>query len=212
LTDLAKNALPDGTSFALRVFGHKEAGSCRTDLELPLAPIDRNAAVAKIQGLGAMNLAKTPIGASLLKVRDDLKGVKGPMLVVLVTDGEETCGGDPKAAIQALRSGGMDVRVNIVGFAVDEVVLKDTFREWARVGNGGYFDAQNGEQLKSALRATLRPTYQAVANGKIVATGTVNGDPIEVPAGQYKVRVLGTTPKDVADATLEAGATRELRY
>ena len=45
LTDLASNALPDGTAFALRVFGHKEAGSCRTDLELPLAPIDRNAAV-----------------------------------------------------------------------------------------------------------------------------------------------------------------------
>ena len=62
LTDLAKNALPDGTDFRVGVFGHKEAGSCRTDLELPLAPLDRNAAVAKIQGLGAMNFAKTPIG------------------------------------------------------------------------------------------------------------------------------------------------------
>jgi hypothetical protein len=212
LTDLARNALPDGTGFALRVFGHKEAGSCRTDLELPLAPIDRNAAVARIQGLGAMNLAKTPIGASLLKVRDDLKGVKGPMLVVLVTDGEETCGGDPKAAIQALRSAGLDVRVNIVGFAVDEVVLKETFREWARVGNGGYFDAQNGEQLKSSMRATLRPTYQVLAGAKVVATGTVNGDPAEIPAGNYKVRVLGATAKDIGEVAVEEGALRELRY
>jgi Mg-chelatase subunit ChlD len=212
LTDLAKNGLPDGTGFALRVFGHKEAGSCRTDLELPLAPIDRNAAAAKIQELGAMNLAKTPIGASLLKVRDDLKGVKGPMLVVLVTDGEETCGGDPKAAIQSLRAGGMDVRVNIVGFAVDEVVLKDTFREWARLGNGGYFDAQNGEQLKSALRATLRPTYQVLAGGKVIGTGTVNGDPLEVPAGNYQVRVLGTTPRDIGQVALEGGAVKDLAY
>jgi hypothetical protein len=184
LTDLARNALPDGSAFALRVFGHKEAGSCRTDLELPLAPLDRNAAVARIQGLGAMNLAKTPIGASLLKVRDDLKGAKPPMLVVLVTDGEETCGGDPKAAIQALRSAGLDVRVNIVGFAVDEVVLKETFR----------------------------PTYQVLAGGKVVATGTVNGDPVEVPAGAYKVRVLGAAAKDVGEVTAEAGAVRELRY
>ena len=212
LTDLAKNALPDGTGFALRVFGHKEAGSCRTDLELPLAPIDRTAAVAKIQGLGAMNLAKTPIGASLLKVRDDLKGAKGPLLVVLVTDGEETCGGDPKAAIQSLRASGMDVRVNIVGFAVDEVVLKETFREWARVGNGGYFDAQNGEQLKSALRATLRPTYQVLAGGKVVATGTVNGEPTELPAGAYQIRVLGAAAKDVGKVELEPGATQELKY
>jgi hypothetical protein len=212
LTDLARNALPDATPFALRVFGHKEAGSCRTDLELPLAPLDRNAAVARIQGLGAMNLAKTPIGASLLKVRDDLKGAKPPLLVVLVTDGEETCGGDPKAAIQSLRSAGLDVRVNIVGFAVDEVVLKETFREWARLGNGGYFDAQNGEQLKSALRATLRPTYQVLAGGKVVATGTVNGDPAEVPPGAYKVRILGAAAKDVGEVSVEPGAVRELKY
>jgi hypothetical protein len=159
-----------------------------------------------------MNLAKTPIGASLLKVRDDLKGVKGPMLVVLVTDGEETCGGDPKAAIQSLRASGMDVRVNIVGFAVDEVVLKDTFREWARLGNGGYFDAQNGEQLKSALHAVLRPTYQVLAGGKVVATGTVNGDPLEIPAGSYQVRVLGTSARDVGQVTLEGGAVQDLKY
>ena len=80
----------------------------------------------------------------------------------------------------------MDVRVNIVGFAVDEVVLKETFREWARVGNGGYFDAQNGEQLKNAMRATLRPTYQVLAGGKVISTGTVNGDPIEIPAGSLQ--------------------------
>ena len=111
---------------------------------------------------------------------------------------------------QARRSGGPDGRVNIVGFAVDEVVLKETFREWARIGNGGYFDAQSGEQLKAAMTASLRPTYQVLAAGKVVATGTVNADPIEVPAGSYKVRVLGSSARDVGDATLEPGSTREL--
>jgi hypothetical protein len=134
------------------------------------------------------------------------------MLVVVVTDGEETCGGDPKAAIQALRAGGLDVRVNIVGFAVDEVVLKETFREWARVGNGGYFDAQNGEQLKAAMRATLRPTYQVVAGTKVVGTGTVNGEPVELPVGTYKVRVLGAATKDIGEVVLEEDTLRDLRY
>lgn len=212
LTDLARDVLPDGTRFALRVFGHKEAGSCRTDLELPLAAIDRGAAVARINSLNAMNLAKTPIGASLLKVRDDLQGVTGPMLVVLVTDGEETCGGDPKAAIQALRSAGLDVRVNIVGFAVDEVVLKETFRDWARAGNGGYFDAQSGDELRKAVRATLQSTYQVVAGDDVVATGTVNGDALEVPSGTYHVRVLGATANDLGEVTLGAGEAKDLKY
>jgi hypothetical protein len=195
------------------VFGHKEAGSCRTDLELPLAPIDRTAAVATIQGLGAMNLgedADRRIPAQGARRPQGRQGAAARSCSV--TDGEETCGGDPKAAIQSLRASGMDVRVNIVGFAVDEVVLKETFREWARVGNGGYFDAQNGEQLRAALRATLRPTYQVLAAGKVVATGTVNGDPTELPAGAYQVRVLGAAAKDIGKVELEPGATQELKY
>lgn len=212
LVDLARKQLPDGTRFALRVFGHKEAGSCRTDLELPLAPIDRAAAVARIQTLGAMNLAKTPIGASLLKVRDDLAGASGPMLVVLVTDGEETCGGDPKAAIQTLRAAGHDVRVDIVGFAVDEVALEETFREWARAGNGTYFDANDGEQLRRAMGEALQPAYEVLAGDKLIAAGAVNGAAIELPAGRYRVRLRGEGAKDLGEAALEPGESRELQY
>jgi len=205
-------ALPDGTSFALRVFGHKEAGSCRTDLELPLAPLDRAAAIARIGSLEAMNLAKTPIAASLGKVRDDLAGVSGAALVVLVTDGEETCGGDPKGAIEALRAAGLDVRIDIVGFAVDEVVLKDTFREWARLGGGSFFDAQDAEQLSAGVQATLRPTYEVLAGESVVAGGVVNGDPVELPAGRYRVRLRGGDARDLGEHALEPGTPRELRY
>ncbi len=44
------------------------------------------------------------------------------------------------------------------------------------------------------------------------ASGTVNGDAVEVPAGKYRVRVLGAAAKDVGEVTAEAGATRELEY
>jgi len=210
LTDLANNALPADSNFALRVFGHKEANSCRTDLEIPLAPLNKATAIARIKTINAMNLAKTPIAASLLLVRQDLAGVSGPALVVLVTDGEETCDGDPRAAIATLRDAGLDVRVNIVGFAIDEVALKETFAEWARLGHGGFFDAQNGEQLQRAMRATLQPLYEVLANGTMVATGTVNGEPIELRPGTYQVRLSGGQ-KDLGTTTIESGAPRELR-
>ena len=212
LVELARDELPPNTSFALRVFGHKQAGSCRTDLEIPLAAIDRAAAVARIQSLGAMNLAKTPIAASLLSVRADLASVSGAKLVVLITDGEETCDGDPKAAIQALRAAGADVRVDIVGFAVDEVVLKETFRAWARLGNGGYFDAQDGDQLRRAMRATLQPAYEVLAAGRVVATGSVNGEPVELPVGSYRVQLRGGDARDLGEVALAEGPPHELRY
>lgn len=211
LVELARDALPANSAFALRVFGHKQAGSCRTDLEIPLAKIDRTAAVARIQSLGAMNLAKTPIAASLLKVKDDLAGASGPTLVVLVTDGEETCDGDPKQAIEALRAAGHDVRVDIVGFAVDEVALEETFRVWARLGGGHYFDAANGDQLRAAMRDSLRPSYEVLSAGEVVGSGAVNGEAIELPVGSYRVRLRGGAA-DLGEVTLSAGQPRELRY
>jgi Mg-chelatase subunit ChlD len=211
LVELAREALPANSAFALRVFGHKEAGSCRTDLEIPLAKIDRAAAVARIQSLGAMNLAKTPIAASLGKVEEDLAGATGPTLVVLVTDGEETCGGDPKAAIEALRAAGHDVRIDIVGFAVDEVALEETFRGWARLGGGHYFDAENGEQLRAAMRDALQPAYEVLSGSELVATGAVNGESIELPVGSYRVRLRGGA-KDLGEVAITAEAPRELRY
>ena len=73
LTEAVNELIPAGTPVALRVFGHKEPGSCRTDLEIALKPLDPVAASATIAGVNAMNLAKTPIADSLAKVESDLK-------------------------------------------------------------------------------------------------------------------------------------------
>ncbi len=215
--DLAKRALgqllPEitpGTRIALRVFGAKEANTCRTDLEMPLAPLDVGAVGARINAIEPKNLAKTPIGASLAKVKDDLAGHTGSALVVLVTDGEETCDGDPKGAIEALRASGFDVRVNIVGFAIDEVGLKETFQAWAHAGNGGYFDAQSGDELAAAVRAALRATFQVKSGEEIVATGTVGGAPVDLKPGSYSVVVPGST-RAAMGVVIEPGSDREIR-
>lgn len=189
LARLTAETIPAGTPFALRIFGHKEADSCRTDLESPLKPLDPAAVSGIINAVEAKNLAKTPIAASLTKSLEDLRGVDGERLLVLITDGEETCEGDPAAAIETLRAAGVDVRVNIVGFAIDDEALKGQFRYWADLGGGGYFDASNSEQLGESLTAAVRAPYDAYsAEGQIVGSGIVGGDPIVVPAGTYVIR------------------------
>lgn len=204
LIELTRDILPESAPFALRVFGHKEANTCRSDLEIALAPLKRDAAIAKIKSIDAKNLAKTPIGDSLLRVKDDLAGAQGTAVVVLVTDGEETCDGDPKAAIQTLRAAGLDVRVNIVGFAINELALKETFDDWARLGGGSYFDAADGPALARAFRASLRVPYEVKQNGKVVATGVVNGDPIELLPGKYEVTVPAKQDRPAREVTIAA--------
>ena len=147
---------------------------------------------------------RTPIGASLERVAEDLAGVEGPKVVVLVTDGEETCGGDPAAAIQRLIDLGIDVRVNIVGFAVDDAALQAQFQEWARLGNGQYIDAGNAEELAAAVAQAVRAPFRVLdASGTEIATGIVDGDPVTLPAGTYTVEVL-TAPAPTYEETVVA--------
>lgn len=199
---LVRDVLPESVGFSLRVFGHKEAASCRTDLEIPAGPLNRAAAAAKIASIEAMNLAKTPIGESLRRTAADLRGRPTPHLVILVTDGEETCDGDVAAAIRELLVTGPDVRVNIVGFAIDELMLQETFAEWARLGQGRYFNAKNGAELAASLAESIEVPYAVLdAAGKTVATGTVNGAPVTLDAGTYRV-VAQTDPPRTIDGVV----------
>jgi len=204
LNGLVSETVPAGTPFALRVFGHREAGSCRTDLEIPLAPLAPASATSRIGTIQALNLAKTPIAASLGLVREDLSGARGPVIVVLVTDGEETCDGDPAAAIEALRASGMDVRVNIVGFAIDEQQLRETFQAWSRLGNGRYVEANDGGELADAMRSSLAVPFEVLSGSEVVGTGIVNGPELRLVPGTYTVRLLGSSPRNLPSVSLES--------
>jgi len=211
LTKLTSSTIPAGTPFALRVFG-REVDSCQTDLDVPVSPLNPAAVSARIAALNAKNGAKTPIGASLAKVADDLKSVQGEKLIVLITDGEETCGGDPAAEIDKLRKAGIGTRVSIVGFALEDQKLAATFRRWSDLGGGAFFDAKDAAGLDKSLTAALRPGFEVVnAQGQVLASGIVGGDAVSVPSGNHNVRIKGRAdagkpvvvkPKETASVAL----------
>ena len=196
LTKLVRETIPAGVPFALRVFG-KDVGSCRSDLEMPLAPLDPAAAAQRVTALVAKNNAKTAIGASLEQAQSDLAGAKGERLLVLITDGEETCGGDPLAAIEKLKGARVNVTLNIVGFAIEDAKLRAAFEQWSERGGGTYFDGRDAAGLDAGVQAAFRPAFEVVdASGQTVARGIVGGDAIELMPGSYTVR-SGTRTKSV---------------
>jgi hypothetical protein len=147
---------------------------------------------------------RTPIGASLEAVADDLGTQPGPKIVVLVTDGEETCGGDPAAAIRSLVESGIDVRVNIVGFAIDDAALTAQFAEWARLGHGQYIDATSAAELNDAVAQAVLPTYEVLdPDGAVVATGQVGGPAVAVPPGTYQVRIATDPVTTIEDVVVD---------
>lgn len=203
LAELTADVIPGDAPFALRVFG-KEVGSCQTDLEIALSPLNASAVAAKIGAIAAKNNAKTPIAASLAQVASDLRGAKGERVVILITDGKETCDGDPAKAVAQLRAGGADVRVNIVGFAIDDPTLAETFADWADLGGGTYFSANDAAALRAALTGALERPFKVVdSTGRIVARGVAGDDPVSLPPGAYSVRSGGASRA----VQIEAGKT-----
>ena len=209
LTEFVENTLPTGMSTALRVFGNLEGDlACQTDLMVPYGPLDRGTMVAAINEVDPQFNANTALAASLLAVRDDLAAASEQnRTIVLVTDGDETCGGDPEAAIAALAADGFDVQVNIIGFAVSDPELKARLEGWATAGNGQYYDAPDAETLASSLQSAFGISYTVTdSDGAEVGAGIIGGAPVELPAGSYTVTV-STNPEQTFEVEVAAGET-----
>jgi hypothetical protein len=124
-------------------------------------------------------------------VSDDLAEASGHKVVILLTDGQETCEGNAEAAIVALHDQGIDIRINIVGFAITDESLRSQFEQWAQLGGGRYFDANSAEELSASLEAALSAPYRVLdADGQVIAEGMVDGDPVTLPPGSYWVELL----------------------
>jgi hypothetical protein len=184
--DILAERLPPDVPVALRAFGHIEPHSCETEL-LAGPGTARDRVLAKVDGIRAINLARTPLAASLQAVPDDLGDyADASRLVVLLTDGEETCEGDVEAAVAALVAEGVAVRINIVGFHIDDAALRMDFERWAELGGGTYFDSRDGEGLVQSLRNALAATWQVLeSTGEVVARGVVDDDAVELESGEY---------------------------
>lgn len=218
LDTLVGDVLPEGTPFALRAFGHITPQSCESRVEVPLAPLDREAAFAAIDAIQPKLLSQTPIADALRQVASDLEDGGGGT-VILITDGEESCGGDPSAAVDELRAAGIDVNLTIVTLGVESAEVRAGFEALAERAGGAFAPADDTEQLRTEVEAALYPAFEVLdASGTVVATGRVGSGSVELPVGAYAVRVPGTPPTVIRDVrirgddavtvTLEEGENR----
>jgi len=141
--------LPSSVSAGLIAYGHRRKGDC-TDIEL----------VQKAQPGGGQIIAKrleqlvprgkTPISESLELAGKSLTGIEDPTTIVLVSDGLETCKGDPCAVAAALAKSYSKLKIHVVGYAVNGVAAKQ-LQCIAEKGRGAYFTADDYDGLSTAL-------------------------------------------------------------
>jgi hypothetical protein len=210
LRRMIQTALPREANLALRVFGHGGDKSCRSDLAIPVAPVNPAAATEKLDSLQAGGPGKAAVAASIRKVAEDLAEKRGERIVILITDGEEGCGDDPAAALRFLAEQGVDTPVSIIGYGVAEEARHGLLESWAGIGAGTYFAAPSPDAVADALTRSMRTPFQVVdAKGDVVARGRGGEQGILLPPGQYQVKYRIEGLAKEAEATVTAGATTE---
>lgn len=136
-------------------YGHRVRGQC-SDIELmvPMGPAAQTVAPI-LEAANRMNpRGMTPLSDAVLIAAQRMGYTEQAATVVLLTDGIETCGGDPCALGRLLASEGIDFRAHVVGFDLTD----DEQQQVACLAEetGGLFLAANSaDELRAALAVTL---------------------------------------------------------
>lgn len=191
---MVKDYLPEGTNFGMRVFGHRGGENCKSELMLPLGPIEKEVIKNKLMFIRSSSLGNTSLAEGISWALEDFKGISGTKRLVVLTDGEETCHGDPAAEIAKLAEAGLDVVVNFVGFTLADESVKAEYSNWVQSTNGFYYDAQDSEELGLALQKAMKPSvlpsYDVLdETGTVVVSGTVGDEAAVVKSGRYTVKI-----------------------
>lgn len=176
----------------LRIYGanfnpsmSKQEGCLDSVLVASIVPIDAD--LIKQEVMAAEATGYTPIAYSLeLASKDFPPGEEHNNMIVLVSDGEESCGGDPVAVAEQLRAQGYNIKIYSIGFDVD-AQTREQLEAIALATDGAYYDAKDADQLKQSLEEIKERTFEGYeAAGEAAEASLWIADAPEIQSGDFK--------------------------
>lgn len=149
---------PEGVEVSLINYGYgdedgTDANSCEAiETTYPLGEYENdgfNEALNKFEPVGY-----TPIAAAIEAVGKQIEGsdAAGSHTVYIVSDGKETCEGDPVAAVENLpQDDNVETVLNIIGFDISDDEVQDLV-DITEASGGEYLEAANTVELENALQ------------------------------------------------------------
>ncbi len=180
--EYAVPALPKEIKVGLAAYGHHRKGDC-ADMEILVNPEKgaRDTVLSKIKEIRTVGM--TPIAAAVEMVAKTIKIGGREDVIVLVSDGEETCHKDPCGFVKGLKDSGMKFVLHVVGFGVTQNEEKQ-LRCLAQAGGGSYFPAGDAKGLLSALesvRKDLEVKVEAARTKTVRASSRLGKFLLKVP-------------------------------
>ena len=190
-------ALPAGLNTGLVAYGHRRKGDCQDVEELaPLRPLNKENLIKMIEAINPKG--KTPITHAIRVTAEGLRELENKTTLVLVSDGKETCEGDPCALINALKDSGIQLVTHVIGFDVTDAE-REELQCIADAGDGTYYTANTAKAFSMAAKTIIdQPTFKGCYL-KVLAMK--NGKPYNAaidifPAGEDQYITHGLTPQE----------------
>ncbi len=189
--------LPDDLDLALRTYGSTSASEnndcADSSLLVPFGEQNREYVRRAIAGLRPTG--QTPIAYALEQAARDFDSLRSDRTLVLVSDGIESCGGDPVQAAYDLRQQG--IVVHLIGFGLGTGADEDaaSLRAIADASGGRYVTAGTAEELKAALAQTVATSFSVYRGSTEVASGSLGSAGVMLlPEGDYRVQLHSSPP------------------
>ncbi len=150
------STIGEESELSLYVYGHagtqadkdKQLSCSQIDEVYPLQKYDQQKFDSTVDEVKAKGW--TPLAEAIRTVYEANKDYEGSITVYIVSDGAETCDGDPVKEAESFTMDGENRRVNIIGFNVDQKG-EDQLKAVAAAGNGEYLSAETQEDLKITI-------------------------------------------------------------
>jgi hypothetical protein len=156
--------IPAQSQLSLRMYGSQSPAqqkNCQDSyVAVPFGSADASAPAISAAADGVKAQGYTPIAYSLEQAANDFTPDAKERVIVLISDGKETCQGDPVLAAKQLAAKG--ITVHTVGFVVD-TAARGQLQSIARITGGIYFDAPVGPELPDTLKKAFEACKQTIA-------------------------------------------------
>jgi Ca-activated chloride channel family protein len=156
--------MPEKLRVTLVIYGYDRDLNCQAvQVARPLGELG-SSGKSELAGIiaGLQPVANTPIARALEVAGSELAKNDAPCGLVLLTDGKETCGGNP-TEVAATLAGKLNLSygVNVIGFDVQDDE-RAALAEVARAGKGKYYNAQTAAELIEIVKG-LQKELEVVA-------------------------------------------------
>lgn len=160
------DAVPDEVQLGIRTLGADYPGDdrktgCKDTKQLyPVGPLDRTEAKTAVATLAPTGW--TPIGPALLGAADDLEGGDSTRRIVLITDGEDTCGPlDPCEVARSIAARGVHLVIDTLGL-VPNAKIRQQLTCIAEATGGTYTAIQHTDELSDRVTQLVDRAAQPV--------------------------------------------------